>query len=657
MSKLPYLMALSAALTTLTVGLSSQAQPPEQQAVQIPLRGQYISRSTFANPHPHIPPQCYIETSYGTQNTCQSCHTNGVFNLKLGNNNPQAGANPNIGNLQEEYAFGVYDYPQTINSSINPWRNVIHPEELRQIVKNLGEHPEGWNMSDYVRQDNWQAAYNQRKGRNAWDSGQDSPFRLFPALSPADLPAQNDGFVRSNSPERALFNDDKGHNTGWRAINFMPYGIFTPLTGSVSGVYIRLSTPFMKNAAGQYDLAAYEGNLDLVQRNIQDRLRGETHYLGAAAGVAIVRGQYPLGTELAHPLHYTDPLADGKHPAASPFGGMRARRVKEIRWMYKRSEWHPDEFGLALKEESAPIYANREQGWIDNGAGWLLAGWIEDKAGALRPQTPSELTQCAGCHSGNVRQSDVGQNAVFTSGTGNTIDSTWAMPRQFTGPLGWQEMNYLGYSYAKPARPQDPVGRLSTPEPLNRGKNVGEYRYFLEHVVGASLYGDMPAGVDRFLDEHIRKQRGYSADWPSLSEVLQKRDAAGIQAAQKLRQRLMRELTARGEYLDGATLQAALFLPSEAETEQKARLYRQVVVSQRYDFGKDVFAEVPFTLRYFRMPKDAFTHQNGQPYGLGELITDRPINTAPADLTYGVGNASTLIDEADQVTDYAPLLK
>ncbi len=106
--------------------------------------------------------------------------------------------------------------------------------------------------------------------------------------------------------------------------------------------------------------------------------------------------------------------------------------------MYKAREWHPEEFGLAFKDESAPVYASRDQGWIENGTGWLLAGWIEDAAGRLRPQTPAELTQCVGCHSGNVRQSDIGQNAVFTSGTGNTIDATWSLPRKFAGDAGWR---------------------------------------------------------------------------------------------------------------------------------------------------------------------------------------------------------------------------
>ncbi len=107
--------------------------------------------------------------------------------------------------------------------------------------------------------------------------------------------------MRSAASVRGLFDDGQGWNTGWRAVNFVPYGIFTPLTGSVSGTYIRLPTLFMQRADGGYDITTYLANLDLVERNIQDRLQGETRYLGAAGAIEIARGQYPLGTEFAQP--------------------------------------------------------------------------------------------------------------------------------------------------------------------------------------------------------------------------------------------------------------------------------------------------------------------------------------------------------------------
>jgi hypothetical protein len=599
----------------------------------VPLRGQTFDRAQFPNPHAHIPAQCHIEASGGTQNACLFCHTDGVWRRKLGNNNPQAGANPNVGNLQAEYAFGSFNLPFTPNASINPWRNTLKPEELRAELQGLGIDPQRWDMAAWIREDNWRAAYAQRpKKTQDWDTGVDHPFRLFPALNPADLPAHADGFVRSQ--HAGLWRDEGGWNTGWRAINFMPYGIFTPHAGSVSGIYLRLPLVFMKNAQGRFDRATYAANLDLLARHIQDRLRPDDppHYLGKAKHVERVRGQYPLGTEFAHPLHYVEVRRDGA----------RATRVKEIRWMIKQQPWAADEFNLGLKDESAPVVAHPAQGWIENGTGWLLAGWIEDAKGSLRTQTPSELVQCVGCHSGNIRQSEQGRYPTFTSGTGNTIDSTWSFSRKFSGEAGWREMDYLGYRAA--------TKTLTTPEPRNRGHGKGEFAFFLDHVVGASLYGDMPKSLERFFASEIPA-------WPALESLVSQGEVAGLIAAQKMRQQLMRAFTARGSHLDGqGRIRVELLVPPVDDALEAARRYRQVVATQSYDFGKDVFPATPFTLRYFRRGKDGFTHQDGRPYAVGEVITDRPVNERPGDFTYGIGTTPTLIEERG-VSDFLPLLE
>lgn len=73
------------------------AAPAEDYAA--PLIGDYISRGQFSNPYAHIPAQCYIETAGGTQNPCQVCHTDGVADCGFGNNAPQGGASPFIGDL------------------------------------------------------------------------------------------------------------------------------------------------------------------------------------------------------------------------------------------------------------------------------------------------------------------------------------------------------------------------------------------------------------------------------------------------------------------------------------------------------------------------------------------------------------------------------
>jgi hypothetical protein len=204
-------------------------------------KGDFRSPLTFSNPYAHIPAQCHIETSRGTQNACLFCHTNGVYRRGLGNNFPQAGAEPRLGNLQLDYSFTPISL-FTASPSRNPWENTLTPEKLREAVAALGVDPQTWDMEAYLREDNWRAAFRQRPGDpRDWDGGGgDAPFRLFPGLDPADLPADADGFVRSGTPRNGLFQDGDGRwITGWRAVNFMPYGIFTPMTGSVSGIYLR----------------------------------------------------------------------------------------------------------------------------------------------------------------------------------------------------------------------------------------------------------------------------------------------------------------------------------------------------------------------------------------------------------------------------------
>ena len=637
--------------TVLMAGAGLIALTSAASAEDAPLIGSYISRSQFPNPYAHIPAQCYIETAGGTQNPCQVCHTDGLAKRSFGNNAPQGGWSPFIGDLTAEYAFAALNYPFKPNGSINPWENTLFPEKLRAAMDSTGQDPAAWDMAAWIRQDNWSAAAARRPGNaRDWDSGaRDDPFRLFPALSPADLPADSDGFVRSAAADGAFFHDGRGWITGWRSVNFVPHGIFTPLTGSVSGIYIRLPERFMKDAEGRFDLATYAANLDLVAAAVSDHLPMDAPatYQGAASNIPVQPGLYPQGTEFAHPLHYVDTAADGSDGAPGRFPGARADRVKEIRYMYKIRTFDPDYAGPGIKEESAPAYASRSEGWIDNGAGWILAGWIEDAEGRLRAQSASELTQCVGCHSGHEPQRETGGWETFQSGVGVTIDSTWAMPRRLPGHAGWGENTAMGY---RAPEAEGGIGRASWSDPVNRAMQNGEFAHFLENVVGVSLYGDMPASVEAFLAKTIRTTSGYSADWP----VLKVETTEGYLGAQRQRAALLKELTAKGDHLDAdGNLAGALLYPPQSAALAAARGYRMVVATQRYDFGKDVFPETPVTFRYFREDETAFTHQDGTPYSAGEIVIDRPIDEDRISLTWGVGIAATEIKDSP---DYQPIL-
>lgn len=325
--------------------------------------------------------------------------------------------------------------------------------------------------------------------------------------------------------------------------------------------------------------------------------------------------------------------------------------------MYKWKTFSPTAFRPGTKEEGAPVYGNDEQGWVDNGVGWYLSGYIEDAAGALRPQNREELTQCIGCHSG-VMTTEFPQ---FTSGVGNTVDSTWSMPRKFPGDAGWREMDYLRYLANPEADSEATPGVAGVGDPLNRDLQKGEFRHFLDNVVGVSLYGDMPDAIERFLSAMIQPANSYAAAWPTLDTA----SAARFQESQALRQRLLRELTARGDYLTaGGAIRGELLYPPRKDALEAAARYRQVVVTQRYVKGKDVFPETPVTYRYFREAGEGFAHQDGRIYAIGEVITDRPVDLEnPALITYGVGIAETLLDPelpfaqgGTYFPDYLPLL-
>jgi hypothetical protein len=558
----------------------------------------------------------------------------------------QAGFDEYIGNLQLEYAFGPADRFST-SPNINPWENTITPHKLDEAFAKLGIDANKWDMKSYIKTDNWQEAYNKKRGdAKVSNSGiKDDAFRLFPALNPSALPAQNDGFVRTTNSDEAIFSDLKGHNTGWRAVNFMPYGIFTPHTGSVSGIYIRLDAKFMQESNGTFSLDIYKQNLELLEQAIQDRIQNDvTHYVGKASDELLHRGLFPLKTEFAHPLHYVDVEADG---VTSKFPGTRSARVKEIRYMVKWFMHYTNE--AVTKEENAPLYYNEKESWIDNGAGWWMSAFIEDANGSLRGQEPEELMQCVGCHSSKYGF----EPAQFTSGTGNTIDTVWSFSRKFAGDLGWREMDYLGYEKNVSAPSDETAGNAHRGDPINRDANIGEYRKFLNHVVGASLYGDMPSSMEAYLKNSITKLKGYSADFPALAFE----NVAQLREIQETRLSLIREFTAKKEYLtQEGYIQAPLLYPTLEESLKTAQGYRKIVKTQRFTKGKDYFGKTIFTYKYYRDANESFTHIDSTAYEFGETITDRPYH-AEETILWGVGKVPTLIDENAENYDpnYLPI--
>lgn len=576
------------------------------------------------NEDPAIPAQCWIETSYGTQNACQYCHTNYLSEIQHGNSFP----------IAEDQI--IYSFPTPNLNRVN-WKNIIYPEEIIQRLEEENitiPQPDDPDNLVYVRTDNWRAAYKKARSTDdrSWNnlSNAGSDFQLFPDLDPDYLfpfseedPTNSalhgyideEGFVRCN----------KNKYTGWRAVNFFPYAIFTPLTGSVSGIYVRLPEKFM-TMNGERDLEIYKKNLKLLEQNIKNEKIESWFYYGDASSVDVKKGFYPVGTEFAHPLHYVDLNADGESGEAIngvvenrgldyEFPGTRAKRVKEIRYMYKWKDVGLADIGPKESGEEMPRLIGKEgKGWIDNAAGWILAAYIENRTGELRPQTSEELLQCKGCH----------------SAVGNTIDAVWSFQRKLPGEMGWREMDYGHYKRTEPQKT-----RLQ--DYYNANTNRGELEYFYYTVVGADLYGIMPEEIKSELKKYaegnkLLAQLGLKN---SLQDIFddEKLKMIGKEKRQEIlqeRSKIMRHYASSRSYLyndpesDKDYIKGSIFYPTQGTMRANIAGYRRIVLDQSFNLGKNVFGSqteaIPFTFRSDGTVLDG----EGKIIPVGSVIYSRP---------------------------------
>jgi hypothetical protein len=576
------------------------------------------------NEEPSIPAQCWIETGYGTQNACLYCHTDYLASIGHGNAFP-------LGEDQILYSFPTPDLNKIL------WRNTIFPNEIIARLKKEGiEIPDAEDVS-YVRWNNWLPAFVKAKREKCgnWVNSASEDFILFPALNPLHLYPYSDKNPTSDGQhgyidKDGFVRDEKSQITGWRAVNFFPYGIFTPISGSVSGIYLRLPKNFMTDD-GILDLGIYNKNLELLEKNIKNHNYRETNYYGDASKIEVTKGFFPLGSEFAHPLHYVDLNADGQsgenldgveHVSGLDyeFPGTRSKRLKEMRYMYKWKSVGLEDIGEDAHHEEFVI-GHEGRGWVDNNAGWLLSAFIEDRDGLLRPQTTEELMQCIGCH-GKV---------------GNTVDSVWSFQRKLPGKAGWREMNYGEYDSSKPQ-----FSRL--PDYQRENSDMGELGYFFHVVVGADLYGVMPSEVAKELKTFHTAHRDaldlkLDIDHIFSDAQLQKMGREKRRSHLLERQRIMRAYAKNLGYLYQVEKSNHLFIkgsvlyPSVSTMKANISLYRKIVLDQSFNLGKDVFGteagHVPFTFRSDGTVKNS----EGKLIPLGEVISSRPYNTEGEGIT------------------------
>ncbi len=410
---------------------------------------------------PYVPPQCYTRTQDAdgrVHNPCFTCHADA--------------APPNYvadGSLQLSYDFGPA-------SRVNPWTNLFVDRTAAVAAISDDE------ILAYVRQDNYRALPARLVATTTWD--EDGDGRWSGWLPDVGFELDDEGFDHARD----------GTYTGWRAYAYLPLpGGFWPTNGSFGDAFIRLPPPFREDRPGHFDRRVYATNLAILESLVArrdvaieptdehaigvdldgDGALGEAHVVrfrwkpgsntnamrwagmaGAAqreGKVHLTAGLFPEGTELAHSLRYLD-VEDGRTRMAP--------RMKELRYMTKTSHLsygrlEDQAMREAAEKETSPnktrtILGSSERG-IQNGAGWRLQAFIEDAAGALRPQTLEEHAFCIGCH----------------SGVGVTDDSVFSFGRKLGGEharRGW---------FHPTQRDLSGVGELA------RADGHGEYSFYL----------------------------------------------------------------------------------------------------------------------------------------------------------------------------------
>lgn len=397
--------------------------------------------NTLYNAEAVVPSQCYTRTE-ARNNACYVCHQDHIE----GRENRM-----NDGDLQEAYSFS--DLGMT-----NHWQNLFEDRSARMAAISDGE------IRRYISEDNYSELPSRLRGKDfkGW----------IPDLKNLHLGADafdEHGFARDGSQ--------------WVAFNYKPFpSTFWPTNGSTDDVMIRLPEPYRSGKDGRFSPDVYRANLAILEANIKgmnsisslpvdERLLGRdldgdgipgmaagirvvTSWVGAAESLPVESHLYPEGTEFLHTVRYVGLAKDG--------GIGVSTRMKEVRYSRKVKAYskpmYARKYDIEAMEKEAgnlPAYLDLGHYGLDNGNGWAIHGFIEDRKGRLRSLTYEENFSCMGCH-----------NSV-----GSTIDKTFSFPRKLDGAAGWGYINLKGM-----------------PDAPNKGESAGEIATYLARVGGGSEF-------------------------------------------------------------------------------------------------------------------------------------------------------------------------
>ena len=396
---------------------------------------------TLYNAEGVVPPMCYTRTEI-RNNPCYVCHQDSID----GRENVM-----NDADLQEAYSFS--DVGMT-----NQWKNLF--EDRSERVKAISDR----EILDYIAGDNYS----------------ELPSRLREAGFKGWIPDLKNLHLGKDAFDGQGFAKD---GSQWVAFNYKPFpSTFWPTNGSTDDVMIRLPDSFRSDKEGKPSLEIYKANLAILEANIKgiDRIgslpideaavgkdldgdgalgkaveiRKTDAWVGAAEGNHVEAHLYPEGTEFLHTVRYVGIAEDG-HIGPST-------RMKEVRYSKKAKAYSKPMYarkyaleGMEKERGNLPAYYDLGHHGLDNGNGWALHGFIEDRKGKLRAMTYEENFSCMGCH-----------NSV-----GSTIDKTFSFPRKMDGGKGWGYIDLRGM-----------------PDAPNKGETLGEIATYLSRAGGGSEF-------------------------------------------------------------------------------------------------------------------------------------------------------------------------
>ena len=476
----------------------------------------YMEHNEVYNPESVIPPQCYTKTN-GKNNPCYACHQS----YDKSENRPNQMGD---GTLQGNYEFS--DVGLT-----NSWKNLF--VDRRELIADISDKA----ILDYIGEDNYTAST---------ENG-----------LPAEMQIKQLSYPDEAFGEHGIAND----GSGWVAYNYKPFpSTFWPTNGSTGDAMIRLPAAFQQRQ-GEYSEDVYLANLTLLEMALKDvntlavpqlnemvigmdlngdgalseavtHIQRQSHFVGDASSIELSYQLYPQGTELLHTVRYIGVDDEGQI--------YNAPRMKEVRYMQKAlfrskeslaSAYYAEAKDKAFEKLPQTRYLGEEKG-IDNGFGWTLNAYIEDKQGQLRPQHEQELAFCNGCH----------------KTVGSTFDQTFSFARKVSGAKGWGYINL---------REIDDVPNINEQE--------GEFLTYMKRVGGGDEFRQNAEMLARWFNAEGKLNEAKVKQANSVYELITPSPERAL-ALNKAYQTIVKEQS----YLFGrdATITEATNVLSEIDVEQ-----------------------------------------------------------------------------------------